>query len=604
MSASMWRGALLLGVSVVALAAHPRAQTSVQRPDGSPATVTVVTGADGVTMTIAQPQGGAAPVGGPRPQAAEPPRDRSAAPATGTSRIAGRVTAADSGRPLRRATVRLNTMGRPESRSTITDQDGRYEFTELPAGQYTVFASKSGYVQLGYRQQRPNTTVRPLQLGDRENADRADVALPPGGVITGRVVDEYGEAVSDVMVSAQRLQYMGGTRRPVMAGPPAATNDIGEFRVYGLPPGEYYLSAIVRSSMNPFDASSSHAGFAPTYYPAAPNIAAAQRITLHSGDLVPNIVISLAEARVARVSGTVLDASGLPARSGTVMVTPREGGGGMGLGNGFVRPDGSFTINGVPPGDYILRTLPGPPGPAPSALPVPSVAYVTVNGTDLDNVVVAPLPRVSIIGRLTGDPAALAKIAPGSIRLTVVPAGQSVATGFIGPLPQARPVADDLTFELFAYPGQVTIRPVSLPGLVIRGVRVNGVDAMRGFEVTGAAAPPEVEVEVSDQTGRITVSAANARGDAVPDRDIVIFPVDDDGWSMQIQGHGATGRTSEEGSFQSTPLIAGTYYVADTDPLDPGQAYDPDVLDTLRGHAQRITVGAGETVNVPILVNR
>jgi hypothetical protein len=73
---------------------------------------------------------------------------------------------------------------------------------------------------------------------------------------------------------------------------------------------------------------------------------------------------------------------------------------------------------------------------------------------------------------------------------------------------------------------------------------------------------------------------------------------------MQIQGHGATGRTSEEGSFQSTPLIAGTYYVADTDPLDPGQAYDPDVLDTLRGHAQRITVGAGETVNVPILVNR
>jgi len=82
-----------------------------------------------------------------------------------------------------------------------------------------VFASKSGYVQMGYKQARPNGPPRTVTLGEREVAERIDIALPPGGVITGRVIDEFGEPVTDVFVAAQRQQYVNNARRPMPWSP-------------------------------------------------------------------------------------------------------------------------------------------------------------------------------------------------------------------------------------------------------------------------------------------------------------------------------------------------------------------------------------------------
>lgn len=166
-------------------------------------------------------------VGGPVPMFS--PRD--GAEVTGSARVRGRVTDAASGRPIRRARVVISGGAIRGMRTTNTDQNGAYEFVDLPAGSYSITASRPGYVQLAYMQGRPNGTVRPLVVADSQAYDRINIALPLGGVITGRVLDEFGEAVVDATVSVARQQYINGARRLMQTTAPSRTNDIGEFRV-------------------------------------------------------------------------------------------------------------------------------------------------------------------------------------------------------------------------------------------------------------------------------------------------------------------------------------------------------------------------------------
>ncbi len=191
-----------------------------------------------------------------------PPRDNT--PKTGTAVLRGRIVAADTGQPLRKAQVRIFSPELRENRTTTTDVQGRYEFKELPAGRYTINANKGSYVTLSYGQTRPFEAGKPLEVQNGQTVERVDFSLPRGGIIAGRILDEFGEPMSDVQVAAQRYQYMQG-RRLLPAGRPAMTNDIGEFRVFGLAPGQYYLSANLRNGM--MGDTDDRSGYAPTYYP-------------------------------------------------------------------------------------------------------------------------------------------------------------------------------------------------------------------------------------------------------------------------------------------------------------------------------------------------
>ena len=132
---------------------------------------------------------------------------------TGTSRIRGHVFAADGGQPLRRAQVRAFSPELREQRLATTDAQGAYEFKDLPAGRYTLNASKGSYVGLQYGQTRPLEPGKPLEILDAQTVERVDFSLPHGSIITGRVVDEFGEPIADVQVMPMRYQFSQGRRR-------------------------------------------------------------------------------------------------------------------------------------------------------------------------------------------------------------------------------------------------------------------------------------------------------------------------------------------------------------------------------------------------------
>src|SRR5262249_28960289 len=151
---------------------------------------------------------------------------------------------------------------------------------------------------------------------------------------------------------------------------------IGEYRVFGLAPGTYVVSANPQSFMTMnFDGSQAageRSGFAPTYYPSTADPNSAQKIAVGVSQTVTGIDISLQVTRLATSPGSAIDAQGTPMTNGSVMSTRR---GNVGMGGfspgGQLRPDGTFIIQNVPPGEYTLRanafrmvqpgTNPGPP---------------------------------------------------------------------------------------------------------------------------------------------------------------------------------------------------------------------------------------------------
>ena len=308
-----------------------------------------------------------------------PPRDT--APKIGTARIRGRVVAADTGQPLRKAQVRATSAELRENRLATTDANGVYELTELPAGRYQLTATKGSFVQLQYGQTRPFEAGKPLQVGDGQTADKVDFNLPRGGLVTGRVVDEFGEGATDVQVSAMRYQFIQGRRQLVPAGRTVTTNDIGEYRLFGLPPGQYYIGATLRAG-NPFDgATNDRSGYAPTYYPSTANISGAERLTVELGQTRNGIDVVLATTRTARITGTVVDADGKPLVNGMIMMM-QLGAGVTTSGGSQVRPDGSFTITNVAPGEYTLVAINPQSVLGGGGLPEMITATVTVAGED------------------------------------------------------------------------------------------------------------------------------------------------------------------------------------------------------------------------------
>src|SRR5204863_4400425 len=150
-----------------------------------------------------------------------PPRDAGQVPrpATGTASIRGRVFAADSGRPLRRARIQINGPGLPTNgQTTSTDAEGRYEIRDLAGGRYNINVTRSGYLRLGYGQRRPFEQGRPFDLANGERADNVDFTLPRMSLVTGRVLDEANEAIAGVRVWAMRPVFFEGRRRLIPEG--------------------------------------------------------------------------------------------------------------------------------------------------------------------------------------------------------------------------------------------------------------------------------------------------------------------------------------------------------------------------------------------------
>ena len=522
------------------------------------------------------------------PQA--PPRDTTK---PGTARIRGRVVAGDTGLPLRKAQVRAFSAELRENRLAISADNGTFELTELPAGRYQLTASKGSFVQLQYGQSRPFEAGKPLEVGDGQTIEKVDFALPRGALITGRVIDEVGEPTSDVQVAALRYQFVQGQRRLVPAGRTATTNDIGEYRVFGLPPGQYYVSATLRT-INPVDtAATDRSGYAPTYYPGAPSVSGAERLTVELGQARNGVDVVLAPTRMARISGTVVDSDGKPVTNGVLIMAQTDAGLTAAAG-GQIKPDGTFTLANVAPGQYTVialnpQTLLGGGG-APELIS----AVVTVAGEDINGFQIAGVKSAIVTGRVVLPQAAGGAIRASTVQLTTTAVQPGLAIGLgAGGLNK---VSDDFTFEMKVQPGLRLIRLApQVPGVALKAVRLNGTDVTdSGIDFRASQDVSGLEVELTMQLSDLSGVVTDARGQAVKDYSVVVFARDPQRWTNASRYLGG-GRPDQDGRFKVRNLPAGDYYAIALGYVEPGSGTDPEFLDKIRDRATGFSLTDGQT---------
>lgn len=543
---------------------------------------------------------------------------------TGTARVLGRIVTVE-GTPLRRAQVRISG---PEiaTKTALTDADGRYEFRDLPAGRFSVTGSKSGYVTVQYGQTRPFESGKTVDLADKQTLANIDILMPRGGVISGRIVDEFGEPVADAMVTSMRQTWTAGRRRIVTTGRTAQTNDLGQFRLYGLPPGEYFVSATLRgaemvmfemlaSSDGP-SGSGNTAGYAPTYFPGTPSAAEAQKISLAAGQEMGSADFQLLPVRLAKVAGTVVGSDGKPLGTAMVNLVPSRGTDApmMMMGNSTrTNADGAFVLSSVTPGDYTLqvrtmRIVTSEGGGGGSVMFSARIGEggdsefaampLSVAGEDLSNVVVVTSKGGTATGKVTFEgierPSAL-----GMLRVTASAADLDGPAAMIGG--STATVKPDGTFELHGVAGSRLIRVSSVPaGMMLKAVRLNGTDVTdTPVEFKNAEQVSGLEIVIGRATA-VSGTVADSSGTSVKDYTVIVFADEPDRWTLPFTRWVAGSRPDQEGRFKVSNLPAGSYYAVAVDYVAQGEWGDPDLLERLKTKAKRFTLDEGETTTLDL----
>jgi Carboxypeptidase regulatory-like domain len=588
-----------------------------------------------------------------RPQ--QEPRDTpSPAPQVGTSRIAGQVVAADTGAPVKRAMVSIvgTSLSRVEGgRSSVgggamvrltqarggftsgsfaprtTDEAGRFEFPDLAAGTYQIMVTpRSGFV----RTPRP----QPVEVGDGETASIA-IRLERTGAITGRVLDEGGDPLARVRVSAFRRQRLAG-RRLMPTGSGSSTDDLGQFRLFDLPPGEYLVSASDTSyNYGPPDAPGPREGYAPTYFPGSASVDAARPVAVKSAQETPGIEFSLLRVTMGRITGTVRDSTGQVVTSRTSVSISRRGRDEMAFNRGSsVRPDGSFVIQEVPPGEYYLAASVSL-GDGPNALREGAYLPLSVNGNELTvdiqtNKGATVRGRVIVEGTPPPPPAGVAEMPVGANRITVSARPAMTAAGPGMAMGMSRPVnpGEDGAFELTGLRGPLLLTAFG-PRMALRSVTIGADDlTARPMEFKGSERVSNVTIVLTHDVGTLDGVVTDDRGTPLPGATVIVFPEDSSRWfpgspfvhysrtmpaaptaiprppqTLPVPGTpAAPGRMLEPGRFAALGLLPGRYLVA---AIDPAQTQgipqmDEETLERLRPHAVLATIAAGSTANVQL----
>jgi Carboxypeptidase regulatory-like domain len=562
----------------------------------------------GVAAVVFVLAAGALLAGAQRGGASAPPvpRDLGGAlqpqPGSGVQ-MSGRVLAGDTNRGLRRATVLLSAGNMQTDRWTSTDADGNWTFADASPGVYTIKAVRDGYVAMSYGQKGPYGAPSTVTVAAGRPLVHLDVTLPRGGVATGRVTDEFGDPVGGALVQAMRVTVVDGFRQlvPVAAGLGALsfggmTDDRGEYRIYGLPVGTYYLAAAYGRYVT--GQSDDRLDYPVTYYPGTPSVAAATPVTVTLGASAA-ASFAMSPTPLVEVSGRVVNSRGEPA-SANLNLVPVAPGHAIQAGSRLSRMaarDGQFVFKGVPAGQYFLQAGAG----AGAGSLEGGLLQLTVSGEDVSNLLVTMGPAGSVDGHLTLDEEA-ENVSPNAFFVTAVAAGPgATSVSSRGGRAAIRPNTAG-TFVIAGLLGRHLIRLLNAPaGWWLKSVTVDGVDITdTGLDSSGDT---HVEVVVSRRMATVSGTVRDREGRPVSDASVVVLATDEAKWTPGTRCI-ATTKPGTDGGFTLAGLPAGQYAIVAVAPLEAGDETDPERLAQWKTTGQQVSLTEGDTATVTLTAAR
>jgi hypothetical protein len=500
----------------------------------------------------------------------------------GNSQISGRVVDSESGLGIAGARVDLRmTAGGSPANAVFTDPAGTFTISGFTAGAYRLSATRLGYVDLFAEPATQSVTI-----ADRQHLEGLTIRLTRAVVVTGTVVDEYGDPVDGILVSAQKLQY--GSDGTTMSTSSALlgdrTNDLGQFRLFGLPPGDYLIATagrnapdiglpIVLGPVTPADT-------VPTYYPGTPRLAEAQTISLASGE-ERSIHFALSRVRPVAISGTVMTSAGRPAAGMRINLRTMAGLSLTVRGAGTTSAAGAFVIPSVSPGTYWVEVTspPGAPGGERGAI------EVVVDQHDVTGLSIALRQGATLTGTVEFD----ASFRPGTLQIQARPVDERdpAAQGAV-----SDPVDDDGHFVLRNAIGKVLLMPANSLWMTT-SVTVDGRDiGEEPIDLGGQTTLSGIRVTVTDRLTDVSGGVADVRRQALAAHSVVFFRLDAPQLPLNMRVRVL--KTDAKGRFHVRGLRPGSYVVGVVSYLDAGRQYSPDFQEALRVNGRKLSLSLGE----------
>jgi hypothetical protein len=515
------------------------------------------------------------------------------------STLEGQVFDALTGAPLGKAALRLVRVDAPAQLSdqryytATSDASGAFAIASVEAGQYRLSATRLGYVSTDYGSQDYLSGGIAFTLTPGRRMSGVVLRMTPGGVITGRVGEDDGDPLAFVQVQALRYHYAQG-RRQLSAYASGTTNDIGEYRVYGLPPGRYYVIVSpphTSSRTRPAPASQPDAENVPTYYPGTPNLASAAPVDVGPGAQLKGVDLVISKAHTVTVRGHLTDAAASNARHPMIYLAPR-GLAGFSSINRIATLDasGNFEFRGVPAGAYnLIATLRLREGTLASRLPL------DVGSASLENVQLILSPLVNFAGRirLKGD----APASPSTVQVSLEARDPMLSSNSSA---QAR---DDGSLSFAnVNPDLYDVVVSGLPdGYYLKAVLADTQDVLAAGLDLSRGAIRTLDVVLAPNAGVASGAVQNGRQQPAPGATVVLIPQETERVGRGQYYHITT--TDASGNFTLKNLDPGHYRAYAWQDIEYGAWLDPDFMKPLEEHGVVVTIqeGSQETLALRLL---
>ena len=419
--------------------------------------------------------------------------------------------------------------------TATSDRDGRFTFANVTPGPYTVRVQKDGYFGRPEGGNYPATAAIHVSVVAKETKD-ASLSMVPGALIGGRVFGADGQLLSNAIVNALRVSYPLG--HAVLEGQVSKiTDDRGEFRLFWVPPGDYYLTAEPpRAAPTPGGAPAGQG--IKTFYPGTTAVTEAKMVSIKGGEETLGMDIGIRPISLFKVSGQVSSLIpppapqlGAPGVNAAVLVLLSPDGN---------APDDTKQVGTVPllptNGQFEIPVLPGiydlfarvPDAASQAAGGAPQAwgrTRLDVRDTNINNVLITIPPSVEVKGTVTATRGRI----PSSIRIQLMPDESSAAKipAYQQVSRRSVPVNAEGAFSVTAVPeGRFRVSAVAgLPqDMYLADVRQNAQSVFdSGFDVNARNTNP-LEIVLGSGAGTVNGVVMDGPTKVVAGATVVLVP--------------------------------------------------------------------------------
>jgi Carboxypeptidase regulatory-like domain len=542
------------------------------------------------------------------------------------SSIEGTVVRIGTAEPIPGARVTLTRTGAnpSEAISVSADFQGKFIINDLDADSFLMDVAANGYARQAYGQRFAGGPGMAINLAAGQIVKNVVIALTPAGYVNGNIRDDAGSPAAGLLIQLFRATYNGFGQKVLRSAGTTTTNDRGEYRLYWVTPGRYYLAARSAERLGlplALDRGSPNAvqeRYALTYYPGALDVQEAAVIDVQPGANLTAIDFTVSRQQQYTISGRVIDSrSGQSPRAVTITTWSESATGesemiafsrettSFAANTSYNTTDGTFEIRNVASGSYVVKAqiLGESPDARPGAVPSASAA-VMVSNSDIVGLTLNIGPAVSISGRLTIEGRELSTVRDfESIRIRLLPT-DLLARLALPNSPQSQTLNPDGTFRLDnVQPGQYQVLVClagpcirNTPDFYLKDARFDHVDVLnRPLQFASIASTP-LEIVLSPKPGKIEGVVVNDKRQPVAGIRTILIPEE----NRDRIGLYKFAETDQSGHFTIRGITPGAYKVFAWEALEEFAYFDPDLMQRFEPYGTRIRVSESDELSTEV----